>query len=53
MGLYYKTRLERLARDKRSSLLRKLVNYGPKSFITLGPGPNVIKYFMAVIYKCP
>jgi hypothetical protein len=24
--------------DKRSSLLRKLVNYGHKSFITLAPG---------------
>jgi hypothetical protein len=28
--------LERLARDKHSSLLRKLVNYGRKSFINLG-----------------
>jgi hypothetical protein len=24
-----------------------------KTFITLGPGPNVIKLFMSVIYKCP
>ncbi len=28
----------RLARDKHSSLLRKSVNYGQKSFITLTPG---------------
>ena len=33
-----KTKLERLARDKHSSLLQKSVNYGEKSFITLGPG---------------
>ena len=31
------TRLERLVMDKHSSLLRKLVNYGEKSFITLAP----------------
>ncbi len=37
-GLTHKhyTRLERLVKDKRSSLLRKVVNYGRKSFITLG-----------------
>jgi len=29
---------ERLARDKHSSLERKLINYGQKSFITFGPG---------------
>ncbi len=32
------TRLERLNRDKHSSLLRTLVNYGRKSCITLGSG---------------
>jgi hypothetical protein len=32
------TWLEKLARDKHSSLLQKLVNYDRKSFITLGPG---------------
>ncbi len=37
------TSLERFARDKHSSLLRKSVNYGQKSFITLGPGQNVKK----------
>jgi hypothetical protein len=31
------SRLERLAMDKQSSLLRKLVNYGLKSFMTLAP----------------
>jgi hypothetical protein len=38
-GLTHKhqTRLERFARDKRSSLLRKSVINGQKSFITLGP----------------
>jgi len=30
--------LEKHAREKHSSLLRKLVNYAQKSFITLGPG---------------
>ncbi len=33
-----KTRLERLARDKRYSLLQKVVTYGRKKFITVGPG---------------
>ncbi len=27
-------------------------NYGQKSYITLGPGRNVIKLFMAVVYEC-
>ncbi len=31
------TRLERLARDKHSSLLQKSINYRQKGFITLGP----------------
>ncbi len=35
-------RLEKLVRDKHSSLLQKLVKHGQKSFITLGPEPNVI-----------
>jgi len=33
-----KTRLEKFANGKHSSLLRKFVNYGQKCFITLGPG---------------
>jgi hypothetical protein len=40
-----RTRLEMLARDKHSSLLRKLVNSGQKSFIMLGPGLSFIKLF--------
>jgi hypothetical protein len=36
----HKTRLERLARDKHSSLLRKSVNYDVKSFIGLGAGQD-------------
>jgi hypothetical protein len=32
------TRLEKLARNKHSSLLQTFVNHGQKSFITLGPG---------------
>jgi hypothetical protein len=40
-GLAHKqqTSLESLARDKHSSLLLTFINYGVKSFITLGPGP--------------
>jgi hypothetical protein len=36
-------RLERLARDKHSSLFRKLVDYVRKKFYNIGPGCNVIK----------
>jgi hypothetical protein len=32
----HQTRLEKLAGDKYSSLLRKIINYGQKSFITFG-----------------
>ncbi len=39
-------RLERLTGDKHSSLLRKSINYRPKSFISLDPGHiDVIKPF--------
>ncbi len=42
-----------LARDKRSSLLRKIVNYRQKSIETLATGVNVVKLFvfLSVIYK--
>ena len=33
----HETRLERLATDKHSSLLRKFVNYGHKKFYSIGP----------------
>ncbi len=36
---------KKLTNDKHSSLLRKSVIYGQKSFITLSPGPYVIKLF--------
>jgi hypothetical protein len=36
----HETRLERLARDKHSSLLRKSVNYGQKKFYNIGPRPQ-------------
>ncbi len=34
--------LEKLAWDKHSSLFQKIVNYGQKSFITLGPGRKLL-----------
>ncbi len=45
------TRLEKLARDKHSILLRKLVNYKQKCFITSTPGANVKKLFWSTIYR--
>jgi hypothetical protein len=45
------TRPEKLTNDNHSSLLRKSVIYGKRSFITLGPGVNDIKPFTSVIYK--
>ncbi len=38
----HKTRLERLARDKRSCLLQKLINYGCKKFYNIGPRSHQI-----------
>jgi hypothetical protein len=35
-----KARIDKLAKEKHSSLLRKFVNYGQKGFITLGPGSH-------------
>jgi hypothetical protein len=42
-GLIHKhwTRLERLASDKCSSLLQKVVNYGRKKFYNIGPWKDV------------
>jgi hypothetical protein len=37
--------------DKHSDLLQKLVNHGQKSFITLGPGDNLIKNFICNLCK--
>jgi hypothetical protein len=33
--------MEKLVRNKHSSLLQKFVNYGQKSFITFGPGKGI------------
>jgi hypothetical protein len=35
-----------------SYLSRVLVRIGSKSFITLGPGPSIIKHFMSVFCEC-
>jgi hypothetical protein len=35
----YLTRIDKLARDKHSSLLQKFVNYGRKTFYNIGPRP--------------
>ncbi len=52
IGLTHKheTKLEKLARDRHSSLLRESVNYGRKFFIELAPGPNVKKPLAVPIY---
>ncbi len=39
-----------LPRTNTPAFFRKFANYGQKSFITLGPGPNDINLFMYVIY---
>ena len=47
----YKTRLERLVRNKHSSLLGTLVNYDHKKFYNIGPWTK--KLFTAVINAVP
>ncbi len=47
----YYTRLARLDWGKHSSLFVVLVGDEEKSFLTLTPGPNVIKLFTSVIYE--
>ncbi len=44
-------RLEKLARDKHSTLLQFFLNYGRKNFITLGPGGCIIKHNGLEIYR--
>jgi hypothetical protein len=44
----YSQTLERLNREKYSSLIQTFVKGGYKSFITLGLGVNVIKPFLFV-----
>jgi hypothetical protein len=41
----HKTRLERHARDKHSSLLRKSVNYGHEKFYSIGPRCRKVKNY--------
>jgi hypothetical protein len=49
---------EKLTNDKHSSLLQKSVIYGPKSFITMGPGglkflgKNYGSLYESLIYLC-
>ncbi len=38
----HQTRLEKLARDKYTTLLQTFINYGQKSFITFGPGSQLM-----------
>jgi hypothetical protein len=42
---------KKLAKDKHFSLLRRFVNYGQKSFITLGPVP--LLHFQTVSFLGP
>jgi hypothetical protein len=44
----YWTRLERLAKDKHSSLLQKSINYGCKKFNSTGPGGQCYKNTMVI-----
>ncbi len=48
----HQTILERLARDKHSSLLRKSLNYGQKSFITSGPVMELNSHFHIKVLFC-
>ncbi len=45
LTLQHKTRLERLARDKHSSPLGALVNYGRKKFYNIGPRCHFLNLF--------
>jgi len=47
----HKARLERFARDKHSSLLRKLVNYGHKKFYNIWPR-STVESFSSKILCC-
>ncbi len=51
-GLTHKhqTRLEKLGKDKRSSLLRKFVTYGRKKFYRIGPWPHSNVIFLGIEY---
>ncbi len=47
-SIFY-TRVEKLAKDKQSSLVRIFANYRQKSFIRSTPGANVIKLFLIFV----
>jgi hypothetical protein len=42
-----KTRLERLARNRHSSLLQKFINYGEKKFYNIGPWLYLAKEYLS------
>jgi hypothetical protein len=46
----HQARLERLAREKRSSLLQKFVKYVFKKFYKIWPGDRTIKHLTLIIY---
>jgi hypothetical protein len=48
----HQTRLERHARNKRSSLLLKGINYARNKFYNIGLRPRSNKNFTVVIYDC-
>ncbi len=49
--MFCHTGLVKLENDKHSNLLQKSVIYVQKSFITLGPGVNVVALIFFVILK--
>ncbi len=46
----HKTRMERLAKDKHSSLLQKFVTYGRKKFDRIGPWSRSHKTFQMTFF---
>ncbi len=48
----HQTRLENLARDKHSSLLRNFINYGRKKFYSIGTRYKSTKHFSFVTKDC-
>ena len=45
LQLYSQTRLERLAKDEHTRLLRTLINFGHKKFYSIGPMRHVQNFF--------
>jgi hypothetical protein len=44
--------MEKLAGEKHSSLLQKLVNFGQEKFYNIGPLEQCYITFLSVIYEC-